>query len=101
MSNFTLRINNLKFFHCEATIPTLVQESIREREEAELIENEGDACEICDGDLYYNEKYTKRVGMLDSGNKVCGWMCPHCSSEFDTDNHLTKFLGEDGVRGEA
>ena len=71
------------------------------KDKAELIENEVDACEICDGDLYYNEKYTKRVGMLDSGNKVCGWMCPHCKSEFDFDNKILYIYGQNSVKGDA
>ena len=71
------------------------------KDKAELIENEVDACEICDGDLYYNEKYTKRVGMLDSGNKVCGWMCPHCKTEFGVDDKIKNLGGISNISGEA
>ena len=60
-----------------------------------------DPCPICNKELYLNETFTQRVGLLDDYDEVIGWLCPHCSSEFDTDNHLTKFLGEDGMRGEA
>ena len=65
--------------------------------------NEEDLCPVCEGDLYHNEKYTKRIGIVDiTGNHdVIGWICPHCKSEFDTNNHLTKFLGEGNIRGEA
>ena len=57
-----------------------------------------DPCPICNKELYLNETFTQRVGLLDDYDEVIGWLCPHCSSEFDTDNHLTKFLGEDGMR---
>ena len=60
-----------------------------------------DPCPICSKELYLDEQFTQRVGLLGDYDEVIGWLCPHCSSEFDTDNHLTKFLGEDGVRGEA
>jgi len=41
------------------------------------------------------------VGLLGEFDEVVGWLCPHCRSEFDVDDHLTKFLGENGIRGEA
>tara|TARA_R110000765_G_scaffold300188_1_gene394842 strand:- start:167 stop:292 length:126 start_codon:yes stop_codon:yes gene_type:complete len=41
------------------------------------------------------------VGLLGDFDEVVGWLCPHCRSEFDADDHLTKFLGENGIRGEA
>ena len=60
-----------------------------------------DTCPVCNKELYLDETFTQRVGLLGDYDEVIGWLCPHCSSEFDTDNHLTKFLGEDGMRGEA
>ena len=60
-----------------------------------------DPCPICSKELYLNDEYTQRVGLLGDFDDVIGWLCPHCSSEFDTDNHLVKFMGESGVRGEA
>ena len=60
-----------------------------------------DPCPICNKELYLDEQFTQRVGLLGDYDDVIGWLCPHCSSEFDTDNHLTKFLGEGGLRGEA
>ena len=60
-----------------------------------------DPCPICNEELYLNEEFTQRVGLLGSYDEVIGWLCPHRSSEFDTDNHLTKFKGESGIRGEA
>ena len=60
-----------------------------------------DPCPICNNELYLNEEFTQRVGLLGNYDEVVGWLCPHCSSEFDIDDHLTKFLGECGMRGEA
>ena len=60
-----------------------------------------DPCPICNKELYLNEEFTQRVGLLGDYDEVIGWLCPHCSSEFDVDDHLTKFLGENGMRGEA
>ena len=60
-----------------------------------------DPCPICNKELYLDKEYTKRVGLLDDFDEIIGWMCPHCKSEFDVDNHLTKFLGEGTIRGEA
>ncbi len=60
-----------------------------------------DPCPICDKELYLNDTFTQRVGLLGDFDEVIGWLCPHCSSEFDTDNHLTKFLGTNETRGEA
>ena len=60
-----------------------------------------DPCPICNNELYLSEEFTQRVGLLGDGDEVIGWLCPHCSSEFDVDNHLVKFMGEAGMRGEA
>ena len=60
-----------------------------------------DPCPVCSKDLYLNDEFTQRVGLLGNFDDVIGWLCPHCNSEFDTDNHLVKFLGEGNIRGEA
>tara|TARA_A100001011_G_scaffold374963_1_gene435995 strand:- start:7313 stop:7528 length:216 start_codon:yes stop_codon:yes gene_type:complete len=60
-----------------------------------------DPCPICNKELYLDSKYTQRIGILDDFDEIDGWMCPHCKSEFDNENHLTKFLGTNGTRGEA
>jgi len=60
-----------------------------------------DPCPICNKELYLSEEFTQRVGLLGNYDDVIGWLCPHCSSEFDIDNHLVKFMGRDGMRGEA
>ena len=60
-----------------------------------------DPCPICNKELYLNEEYTQRVGLLGDYDDVIGWLCPHCNSEFDVNDHLTKFLGENSMRWEA
>ena len=47
-----------------------------------------DLCPACEEDLYYNDKFTKRVALIDGG-KVEGWMCPYCRSLFDLEQNLT------------
>ena len=60
-----------------------------------------DPCPICSKELHLNHEFTQRVGLLDNFDEVVGWLCPHCRSEFNVDNELVKFMGEDGMRGEA
>ncbi len=60
-----------------------------------------DPCPICDRELHLNHEFTQRIGLLGDFDEVIGWLCPHCNSEFDIDNHLTKFQGEGNIRGEA
>ena len=60
-----------------------------------------DPCPICSKELHLNDEFTQRVGLLGDFDDVIGWVCPHCSSEFDVDDHLTKFLVEGYIRGEA
>ena len=60
-----------------------------------------DPCPICSKELHLNHEFTQRIGLLGDLDEVVGWICPHCRSEFDTDNHLVKFLGEGSIRGEA
>ena len=60
-----------------------------------------DPCPICNQELHLNHEYTQRIGLLGDFDEVVGWLCPHCRSEFDTDNHIVKFQGEGNIRGEA
>ena len=48
-----------------------------------------DPCPICSKELHLNDEFTQRVGLLGNLDEVIGWLCPHCNSEFDVDNHLT------------
>ena len=56
---------------------------------------------MCDKDLHLDNKYTERIGLLDEYNEIIGWVCPHCDSEFDTEDHLVRIIGSSGQRGEA
>ena len=60
-----------------------------------------DPCPICTEDLQLDDTFTQRVGLLGDNDEFIGWLFPHCNSEFDVDNHLTKFMGKDGQRGDA
>ena len=60
-----------------------------------------DPCPICSKELHLSGNYTQRIGLLGNFDEVVGWLCPHCKSEFDEDNRIVKFLGENGIRGEA
>ena len=79
------------------------QESLKttRKSRKELIDYKEDICEICDCSLYHNERYTKRIGMIDGNNKVIGWMCPECKSEFDFDNKILYIYGQNSVKGNA
>ena len=74
-----------------------MQKKTKANKKKELI----DPCPICNKELHLNHEFTQRVGLLGDFDEVVGWLCPHCKSEFDEDNHLTKFLGEGNIRGEA
>ena len=56
---------------------------------------------MCGEELYLTDEYTQRVGLLDNFDAVVGWLCPHCKTEFDTEDHISKFLGKNTIRGEA
>ena len=60
-----------------------------------------DPCPVCDKDLHLDNKYTQRVGLLDDCDEIVGWVCPHCDSEFDKEDHLVRIIGSSGQRGEA
>lgn len=54
---------------------------------------EKDPCPACDEDLYYDEKYSKRIALLDDGH-VEGWMCPSCYSQFTPKDKLVKLMSK-------
>ena len=60
-----------------------------------------DLCPICDCNLYYDNKVTKRIGLLDIHREVKGWICPKCDSEFDLNNNIVYIYGENSSQGEA
>ena len=62
-----------------------------------------DLCPVCDGDLYYNEEFTQRIGILNTtGNhELLGWICPHCKSEFDNSSKVMYIYGENYGAGDT
>ena len=63
-----------------------------------------DPCPVCDKELYYNKKYTQRIGIFDMNIKaypVIGWACPHCESEFDINGDVMYIYGSDFKQGKA
>jgi|TARA_Y100000310_G_scaffold290026_1_gene316880 CRISPR/Cas system-associated protein Cas10 (large subunit of type III CRISPR-Cas system) len=60
-----------------------------------------DPCAVCDTDLFINEQYTHRIGLVDGDEEVLGWMCPFCRSEFDIDGHVQILLGSTNIKGKA
>ena len=62
---------------------------------------EQDLCPVCNYNLFHNDKVTKRIGIINKFEKVKGWLCPHCMSEFDLDNGIVELFGEDIIKGKA
>ena len=60
-----------------------------------------DPCPVCKEELYLNEEYTQRIGLVNDFEEVIGWLCPHCKTEYDIDTKIVRFLGDSGIRGEA
>ena len=70
-------------------------------QQKKMLMPEEDNCPICKESLALNDEYTQRVGLLDFKDDVTGWLCPHCKTEFDTDNNVDNFFGKGYIRGEA
>lgn len=60
-----------------------------------------DPCPACERDLFYNKRFTQRVGLIDDDDDVVGWMCPHCKTEFDFDGRPVVIYGVKTDIGEA
>ena len=60
-----------------------------------------DRCTICEKNLNLNELQSTRIGMLDEKDELCGWVWPHCNSQFDLYDIVTNIYGEMKVEGEA
>jgi hypothetical protein len=60
-----------------------------------------DLCPVCDVNLYCNEEYTNRCGIVDDDGTIIGWMCPKCRTEFDLSNRPSKIIEDNYMRGEA
>ena len=60
-----------------------------------------DPCPVCNEELYLNDEFTQRIGLIDDFDKVTGWICPHCKTEYDDNTRIVRFLGADDIGGEA
>ena len=61
-----------------------------------------DLCLVCEEDLYFDEEYTRRIGIYDyNPDKVRGWMCPYCKSEFDRKDNIVTLLSSIMQEGES
>jgi uncharacterized protein YbaR (Trm112 family) len=61
-----------------------------------------DLCPVCEEDLYYDEEYTRRIGIYDySPDIVYAWMCPYCRATFDKKNNLLYIKDMDSIQGKA
>jgi len=60
-----------------------------------------DPCPVCKEELYLDDQYTQRIGLIDDFDKVIGWLCPHCKTEYDNDTKIVRFLGDPSIGGEA
>ena len=60
-----------------------------------------DPCAVCDGELYLDEEFTQRIGLIDDTDEVTGWQCPHCKSEYDLDGKIVNLAGKNKITGEA
>ena len=60
-----------------------------------------DPCPVCKEELYLDDQYTQRIGLIADFDKVIGWLCPHCKTEYDNDTKIVRFLGDSSIGGEA
>ena len=60
-----------------------------------------DPCPVCDKELFFNEDYSRRAGLLDDNEECVGWMCPYCYTEFDFENRVTYIMPMENGRGIA
>ena len=47
-----------------------------------------DLCPACEENLYYSKRTSKRIGILGEDDKILGWACPFCMSQFDLDDKM-------------
>ena len=59
-----------------------------------------DLCPACEENLYYNDKFTKRVALIEN-SEVEGWMCPFCNCQFDLKDNLMYIKDRKNVTGKA
>ena len=76
------------------SLPTKKNKEVKQKKSKDL-------CPVCDYNLYFNSKYTQRIGVLDETKDIVGWICPECSSEFDLENNILYIYGENSTQGIA
>ena len=60
-----------------------------------------DPCPVCEENLYYDDDYTRRIGLLDNYDELEGWMCPYCRATFDNFNNLSYIRTVNTTQGKA
>ena len=55
-----------------------------------------DPCPICEKDLYFNDKYSQRIGIFDTSSVKHDVM-----SEFDIDDNIMYIYGQDSQQGNS
>ena len=63
-----------------------------------------DPCPVCDKELHYNNRFSRRVGIFDTmtlNHSVIGWACPYCETEFDKLDNIVYIYGQDYVKGKT
>ena len=79
----------------------LKQSSLATQKKTVNFEEKEDLCPVCNYNLYYDERLTKRVGLINKNEDLTGWLCPHCKSEFNLKNDIVELFDEDVIKGEA
>ncbi len=69
--------------------------------EKKKVKNAHDPCPVCDKELYLDENFSQRAGLLDENEDCVGWMCPFCKTEFDFLNRVTYIMPMENERGIA
>ena len=64
--------------------------------------NKKEECPACETNLYLNDKYSRKIGILDDErDEVLGWTCPYCNAQFDLDNKIMYIKGIKNGYGRA
>ena len=72
-----------------------------QKKKSNILEEDEDLCPVCNYNLAFNNRVTQRIGLIDKKEKVLGWICPNCRSEFDLKNNIVELFGDDIIKGEA
>ena len=63
-----------------------------------------DPCPVCEEELYFNSRYSRRIGIFDTltpNHNIIGWACPHCDTEFDKMDNIMYIYGQDFIQGKS